>query len=390
MTTDPTLKRWRSWGVAAAVLGSQSLVAALPQPGNALMLLPSEGPVAGLGDGLRRGFSLAQEQARICGAPTTEWSVGWIKPGADLRKNLRYRVLPPLVLAPPAAPLVETGLLAEARQRQVLLPLQRGASLQQLASRPGSDRLWPVSPARSLQIDALVKALADENLKGFLLITDGSADQQQLADRFLESMRGQGGVLLGPDLQARTVNANKPDEVKLLVSDAEWFQPNALVIMTPNNSPLMKMLLEQPWPEAMRLVWNVPPVNSSPQVQIGVDAASRGPLWNNFEKAFEARFGYRPGPVEAAGFDTGQLVALSVSYKKLSPSKGMDAFQGSDPAKTLCQSLQQSALNKTSRPSGAASNLDLNAATPPTAQLDVIQKASDGKEKRKLYNLGAS
>ncbi|MFS6818477.1 hypothetical protein AAF134_03750 [Synechococcus lacustris Tous-12m] len=148
------------------------------------MLLPSEGAVAGLGDGIRRGFSLAQEQSELCGAPKTQWSVGWIKPGSDPSSQLGNRRLPPLLLAPPATPLVETGLLAQFEKRQVLLPLQRGASLQQLASRRGSDQLWPVTPARSLEIDALVKAMVQANLRSFLLISDGSADQQLLADRF--------------------------------------------------------------------------------------------------------------------------------------------------------------------------------------------------------------
>jgi outer membrane PBP1 activator LpoA protein len=76
MTTPSHLRLWRGAGVAAAVIGSQSLVAALPQPGNALMLLPSEGAIAGLGDGLRRGFLLAQDQARICTNQQTDWSIG--------------------------------------------------------------------------------------------------------------------------------------------------------------------------------------------------------------------------------------------------------------------------------------------------------------------------
>ncbi|NBQ21862.1 MAG: histidine kinase, partial [Synechococcaceae bacterium WB6_3B_236] len=126
MTTDPTSYGLRLLGVLAAVLGVQSLGAAAPQPGDALMLLSSEGAVAGLGDGLRRGFSLAQEQAQICGAKPTQWSVGWLPPGTNPAKKLRERPLPPLLLAPAAAPLVETGLLAEDRHRQILLPLQRG------------------------------------------------------------------------------------------------------------------------------------------------------------------------------------------------------------------------------------------------------------------------
>ena len=167
MTTPSHLRLWRGAGVAAAVIGSQSLVAALPQPGNALLLLPSEGAIAGLGDGLRRGFLLAQDQARICTNQQTDWSIGWLSDRRDIANQLRHRRLPPVVLAPPAAPLVPSGLLAQERQRQVLLPLQRGISLQQLASRPGSDRFFGffkvdiVSPLSTIFPSSITNTLSD-------------------------------------------------------------------------------------------------------------------------------------------------------------------------------------------------------------------------------------
>ena len=138
-----------------------------------------------------------------------------------------------------------SGLLAQERQRQVLLPLQRGISLQQLASRPGSDRLWPVSASRSLEIDVLVKALLEQNKKRFMLITDGTADQLQLADRFLETMENQGGSLIGLDDGPRSLNGEDPKALERLALDVDWFRPQALVVMTTNNSPLMQGVLNE-------------------------------------------------------------------------------------------------------------------------------------------------
>ena len=42
-------------GLAAVLLGSQTLAASTPQASDVRLLLPSEGLLAGLGDGLRRG-----------------------------------------------------------------------------------------------------------------------------------------------------------------------------------------------------------------------------------------------------------------------------------------------------------------------------------------------
>ena len=390
MTTNKNFAALQIAGVLAALLGSQSLVASEPLAGNALILLPSEGAIAGLGDGLRRGFGLAQEQSQLCGAPSTQWSIGWIKPGSDPANQLSKRKLPPLLLAPPATPLLETGLLAASEQRQIILPLQRGASLQQLASRRGSDQLWPITPARSLEIDALVKTMVQANRRSFLLISDGSAEQQLLADRFLETMRINGGVLLGTDIKARLIDPNKPKDLPLLVSDAEWFQPAALVVMSPQNSKLTLAVQAQTWPQDMRLAWNFPPKSLSKQVQIGVAEASKGPGWKSFELDFKKRFGYKPGTVEAAGYDAGQLVALSVLPAKVSTRNGMGGFNPALKPKSVCANVKIRKKGDAARPLGAISNMDMKAATPPTAQLDVIQLEVNGVQLQKAFNLGAN
>ena len=387
MTTNPGTRIWRGLGVLAALLGSQSLVAALPQPGNALMLLPSEGTIAGLGDEMRRGFLLAQEQAQLCTNRQTEWSIGWLSPGADLVQQLKHRNLPPLVVAPPAAALVTTGLLAEQRQRQVLLPLQRGLSLQQLATRPGSDRLWPVSASRGLEIDVMVKALLDQQRKRFMVVSDGSADQRQLAERFLETMERQGGKLIGLDPGVRTISSTQAKAADQLAIDVDWFRPDALVVMTTNDSPLMRSVLQQRWPETVQLVWNVRPRFESPVAQIGVAEANRGPGWAQFNQTFQQRFGYAPGMVEAAGYDAGQLVALSVVREQADQRKAMQVFDANSPSQPLCQALKLAAQGEATRPMGASSNMDMKAATPPTAILEVVEKGRDGALKTTTYDL---
>jgi hypothetical protein len=94
--------------------------------------------------------------------------------------------------------------------------------------------------------------------------------------------------------------------------------------------------------------------------------------------------------VEASGYDAGQLVALSVISGQQQPTDGMSSFDPDAKALPYCAALRQASGGSSVKPTGAGSNLDLKAATPPTAILDVIQKAPDGVETRTSYDLGAS
>ena len=175
-----------------------------------------------------------------------------------------------------------------------------------------------------------------------------------------------------------------------LAFDVDWFRPLALVVMTSENSSLMKEILKQRWPQSMQLVWNVSPSHSTPTSQLGVDEANRGPGWDNFSSNFSERFGYEPGMIEASGYDAGQLVALSVMNQSLSGGQGMKSFDSEASIEPYCRALRLAASGKTTRTNGAGSNMDMKAATPPTAILEVIQKDANGVESRTTYNLGAS
>jgi hypothetical protein len=111
-------------GLAAVLLGSQGLAASSPLPSAVRLLLPSEGLLAGLGDGLRRGYGLAMEQARACGLEPPGLTLGWLPPGADPESALASLARSQLVIAPPAAP----G--APAAAAGVRSPLARGAGPQ--------------------------------------------------------------------------------------------------------------------------------------------------------------------------------------------------------------------------------------------------------------------
>ena len=94
--------------------------------------------------------------------------------------------------------------------------------------------------------------------------------------------------------------------------------------------------------------------------------------------------------MEASGYDAGQLVALSVISGQQQPTNGMTSFDPDAKALPYGAALRQASGGSSVKPTGAGSNLDLKAATPPTAILDVIQKAPDGVESRTSYDLGAS
>ena len=113
-------------GLAAVVLGSQALAASSPQASAVRLLLPSEGVLAGLGDGLRRGYGLAMEQSRACGLRPPSLQLGWLPPGRTPQASLGYGPRPQLVIAPPAAPLKAYGRLAEQHPLNLLPPFPSG------------------------------------------------------------------------------------------------------------------------------------------------------------------------------------------------------------------------------------------------------------------------
>jgi hypothetical protein len=360
--------------IAAVLLGSQTLAASAPLRSDVRLLLPSEGLLAGLGDGLRRGYGLAMEQSAICGVTPPTLQLGWLPPGADPAAPLRAASRSALLVAPPAAPLEAYGRLADQQRITVLLPLQRGRSLEGLPQLRGSDRLWPLVPGRSLEVDRLAQALLSEGIKRVMVVRDRTAESQALSERFEASYANGNGQVIGPTAAPLAVDGTDRAALRQLVGDVDWYRPPALVVITNPGSRLGQAIQTATWPETTLLAWPFPVTAAMDQRQIGVDPLSRGPGWSAFARSFERRWGYAPGPVESAGYDTGLMAALASVQAQGQPGWDLAWFSANAKPQPLCRALKLRAQGQAVRPMGASSRLDLSPGVPPTANLQLSRR----------------
>ena len=372
-----TPSRWMSAiGLAAALIGSQSLAASTPLPSDVRLLLPSEGLLAGLGDGLRRGYGLAMEQSHRCGLTPPSLQLGWLPPGTDPQPLLNSAPRSELLVAPPAAPLATYGQLAQEQRLSVLLPLQRGSSLDGLPRLTGADRLWPIVPARSLEADRLAEGLLADGIRRVMVVRDPSADSRALSDRFIASFSNGRGAVIGPTGEAISLNADDRVAVEQLIGDVDWYRPPALVVLTSPGSSLARRLQEARWPDGLLLAWPFRLQTSLANAQLGVDPQSRGEAWSRFAERFEQRWGYAPGLVESAGYDTGVMAALASVPAAGRAGWDLQWFNATAKPLPLCEALQRRAEGARLRPQGATSRLDLTAGVSPGADLALSRRAA--------------
>ncbi|MFM2080714.1 MAG: hypothetical protein RLZZ219_1396 [Cyanobacteriota bacterium] len=363
-------------GVAAGLLASQTLAASTPQASDVRLLLPSEGLLAGLGDGLRRGYGLAMEESVDCGTPAPSLQLGWISPGVDPLPALRAGGRSALLVAPPAAALEAFGQLAAQRQLTVLLPLQRGLSLEGLPQLPGADRLWPLVPARSLEVDRLAEALLADGIRRVMVVREPSAEGRSLSERFVAGFGHGRGVVIGPTGDPLSVDGDDRRAVDQLIGDVDWYRPPALVVLTSPDSALARRMRAAAWPPGLLLAWPHRIEQPLAQPQLGVDPLSRGDGWPAFARRFERRWGYTPGLVESAGYDTGLITALASVPAAGRPGWDLHWFSTRARPLPLCEALARRRAGAPVRPIGAASRLDLAPGVSPTATLRLSRAAA--------------
>jgi hypothetical protein len=371
-----TPARWPSrWlgamGLVAVLLGSQTLAASTPLRIDVRMLLPSEGLLAGLGDGLRRGYGLAMDEARRCGSEPPSLQVGWLPPGADPLAPVQAAPRSSLLLAPPAAPLAAYGQLADQQRLNVLLPLQRGQSLDGLPQLRGSDRLWPLMPGRSLEADRLAQALQAEQIKRVMVVRDRSSESRALSDRFVASFANGNGQVIGPTAEPIALAGDDNTALAQLAADVNWYRPPALVVITQPGSELAEAVRNTRWPETMLLAWSAPVEKPLAIEQIGVLPLSRGPGWQAFAQRFEQRWGYKPGVVESAGYDSGLMAALAAVTTGGRAGWDLQWFSANAKPQPLCTALRLRAQGAKVRPEAASSEFDLGPAVAPSARLQL-------------------
>ncbi|MCT0219743.1 histidine kinase [Synechococcus sp. CS-1329] len=369
-------------GLAAVLVGVQSLAASSPFSRDVLMLLPSEGLLAGVGDGLRRGYGLAMEETRACGLRPPSQGLGWLPPEQDPEALLAGLPMPELLIAPPAVNLLPYGRLAQSRGVNVLLPLQRGYSLQRLPGQVGAERIWPVLPSRSLEADRLARGLLEDKGGKVMVIHDGGAEQAALADRFVETIQGSGGWTVGATNTPEAIVEPSAKVMTQLRDDVGWYTPSSLVVMTSPGSSLARAVAELDLPNNLTLAWPFPVSEPLPLPQLGVDSLSRGPGWGRFEQAFKQRYGYSPGLVEAAGFDTGQLVTVSSVNASSTKAWSLDWLDATAKPQDLCAAIKARRAGKPVALRGAASRLDITPGLPPTGELRLTPLKADPSASR--------
>jgi hypothetical protein len=156
-----------------------------------------------------------------------------------------------------------------------------------------------------------------------------------------------------------------------LVSDVDWYRPPALVVITQPGSELARAVRAASWPSTLLLAWSAPVEKLLTVEQIGVNPLSRGPGWTSFAQRFEQRWGYKPGVVESAGYDSGLMSSLASVQAGGRSGWDLQWFSANAKPQPLCTALKLRAEGAKVRPQAASSQFDLSPAVPPSAQLQL-------------------
>jgi len=177
--------------------------------------------------------------------------------------------------------------------------------------------------------------------------------------------------VVGPANDSSAIAKPTKAAMDQLLADISWYQPESLVVMTSPGSSLAEAVTGSALPASLTLAWPFPVKTPVQNPQLGVEPLSRGPGWSRFERAFEQRHGFKPGLVEAAGYDAGQLTVLSSPIGAERDGWQLDWLNPRSKPLGLCAALQARSKSSSLALKGAASRLDLSAAIPPTGEMQL-------------------
>ena len=381
------LSRWPllSWTcVSAALIGCQALVTSgLTQPRITVMLPYGPGDEL-LRQQFLRGFTVGEDTVKACSI--TPPSYIWLGLAANTSpsKALSEAIEQQLVVAPPSADLRAFSRLAKTRNLSVLLPFQRGASLDRLATLEGNERLWPLVPSRKDDLKAIADASLNRGWDWVMVVRDPDSLESSEAETFVELFFDAGGGIksyTNNDIQS--VAAQDEAGFKRFSEDMLWSRVPTMVVAADPNGPLATKLrdaqsraefgLERP--EVPNWVWisgstMLNDVKQQPWQQLGLQHPARGDGWTAFSKAFESRWGKTPTLLEASGYDTARVLALAGTAPPPQSKEGTaEAMGWVDPEAepvSLCEAFQRRQQGKSLRIPAAASDFRLKPAEAPS------------------------
>lgn len=359
--------------VAASLLGCQALSASTQERAPVLALM-SDGyqPAHAV---FRQGFALGEEQVRACGSSPSlvEWrTIGLDDDPAPLLGSSRS-----LVIAPFATELPRFSRLAQDHQINVILPYQRGASLNQLVPLDPQGLLHPLSPSQQSEIDQLAADTLEQGWRRIMVVADPADRAAEMADAYTEAFKQLGGkVETYEKALVQRVNADDASAVSQLIQDLAWKRPAAIALAADPSSRLA-MLLDQAQtdgrlrgasPATPARIWLMPVIRldavpPKPWAQLTPDQPAHGPGWSSFAAFYQQRWGQAPDLLAASGFDAARLVALSTLAPAPVSEEGLrDPIGWLDPdaeVQPLCEAIALRQQGQPVRLAGAASDLAL-------------------------------
>ena len=380
----------RSWFacscVVAAAIGCQAMVSsALPRQ-RVVVMLPSTSADATLRDRFLQGYAVGEATVRACGHPVPP--VRWIalRPDQSPLEQLPRHRDQHLVVAPPSADLRAFNDLSQQHGLSVLLPYQRGESIDTLRGLKGREKLWPLVPSIREDVKATVEATLKAGWDRAMVVADPSALEATLSMAFVDHYMASGGLVESyeptPVQQVDPTDGQRLDRFR---KDMTWSWAGTVVVADQPNGPLATRLRREqrdgafgggaPWTPNWVYLSDSSTLRDLPQVpwqQLGLEHPARGEDWLAFAEAFNRRWGQTPDLLAAAGYDTARVLALVEAAPLPVSDDGLPDPMGwvspDQDAVDLCSALRQRQRGEALRLKAAASDFRLRGGMTPSGQ----------------------
>ena len=235
---------WLAWScLAAVVIGCQALVsAALPRQ-RVVVMLPSSPDDSGLRDRFLQGFAIGEASVRACGHPLP--TVRWVslRPDQSPLEQLTHHSDQHLVVAPPSADLRAFSALSQHHGISVLLPYQRGESLDTLRGLKGRNKLWPLVPSIEDDVKATVEATLKAGWDRAMVVADPNSLEATLSTTFVDHYKALGGLVESYEpIPVQQVDPTDGQRLDRFRKDMNWSWAGTVVVADQPDGPLASRL----------------------------------------------------------------------------------------------------------------------------------------------------
>ena len=351
------------------------------------VLLPMGQRDANVRHDFLQGFRLGQASVEACGEPFPPVAWHGINAGDGPDLQMMSAIELKLLVAPPSADLRAFAALAAEQDLTVLLPYQRGQSLDTLRGLEGRERLWPIVPSQQEDLKAMVAAAMEAGWGRAMVVEDPAALESTSSNAFVELFQAAGGIVETYEAESvQRVDPSNGQRLQRFKDDMAWSWVPTVVVADAPNGPLSQQLRAEQQqgrfgggaPRTPNWIWltEAEALQDAPDVpwqQLGLQHPARGEAWPDFQETFQKHTGTTPSLLAGAGFDTARLLALAdAAQLPLADDGGLDAMGWLDPdqekAVPICEAFDQRRRGESLRLQAAASDARFRAGQAPTGQ----------------------